>query len=91
MFVEKLTDEEIKDFLKARYSNYQFSFSRYSDEIDVSVTNTHSLPDDYTWNEVYKDFEASNNNGPWVRFLAKKFGEEYKTAYAKFCIRIFDD
>lgn len=90
MFIEKLTDTQIKDFLHNKYPKYHVQFSRDDSSILASITNPHSLPDDYTWNERYYDFSTSVEDGPWVRYLAKLFGEEYKDAYKADCVKLFD-
>ncbi|MCQ2748552.1 MAG: hypothetical protein MJ246_00630 [Clostridia bacterium] len=90
MFIEKLTDEQINGFLKRMYPDYSFRFYKDEDKIEVSVTNHHSLPDDYSWNEVYYDFDSSRNTRSWVKYLSRLLGQEYKDAYLKDCSRIFD-
>lgn len=90
MFIEKLSDEQMCAFLKKMYPKYHFSFYRYKENIEVSVTNCNSLPDDYTWNERYTDFESTRNESKWIKYLAEIFGQEYKDAYLKDCSKIFD-
>lgn len=91
MFIEKLTDEQIKNFFTILYpvDRYKLNFSIEDREIRVYCENLKSVIE-YSWYERYTDFYSSNNEEKWVKYLYKIFGESYKEEYLKECAKIFN-
>lgn len=94
MFVERLTEEQVKDFLHQEYSveYYQSFFRSYEEAIvgwicewDGEVFDRPVL---YDFEVLYSNMENIRNN--WMKYLYKIFGEEYKEAYLAECAKIFE-
>lgn len=96
MFIERLTEQQIKDFLDEEYDKdyfiYEFTHNKKSNRIVVTVKYLHdSNKYDSFWLcdfEVICALSLYSNN--WLRYLYKIFGEEYKQAYIQECLSVFE-
>lgn len=89
MFIERLSNEQIKAFFKERYPRHNTSITKRDGNIYATVSNPQSSRD-YSWTEVYYDFSSTQNTKTWVKYLASIFGDEYIDAYLANCRKIFD-
>lgn len=97
MFVERLTEQQIKDFLDEQYDKnylkYEFTHNKKRETIIVTVKYLHNSKQfDYFWlfdfEVIWSNSSSMENN--WIRYLYKIFGEEYKEAYLVDCAKIFE-
>lgn len=97
MFIERLTEEQVKDFLDEQYDKdylkYEFIHNKKIGTISGTVKYLHDSDEfDSFW--LY-DFEVgwcnfSTKENDWIRYLYKIFGEEYKEAYLAECAKVFE-
>lgn len=86
-FVERLTVEQINNFITEQYPNYRYNF--YMGELPNSkkrYISVHIYSENIHKHYMLFDYEAIlPNKTNWFKFLYKVFGEEYKKAYLKVC------
>lgn len=88
MFVEKLTKDQVREFLKsARYDEehgYGVSIGSIGgNTIDIYCENLHGYTD-YGFYIRLEDFDADMSfPGLWIEFLLKTFGKQYRKEYNK--------
>lgn len=92
-FMERLTDEQIRDFLDRYYpkaDRYLYNFFKSKDgyiyvHIDVNY-------DENTFNITLYDYDSigCHWHKQWIKYLYEIFGEEYKKAYLEHCAEIFN-
>lgn len=97
MFVKRLTEEQIKDFLDEQcdrdYFKYEFTHNKKREIIVATVKYLHNSEEfDSFW---LSNFEAigscsSSLENIWLRYLYKIFGEEYKESYLENCAKVFE-
>ena len=96
MFIERLTEQQIKDFLDEQYGKdyfkYEFTHNNESERIVGTVKCLHDSKEyDSFWLCDFKmKFGLSLNSNDWLRYLYKIFGEEYKEAYLAECTKVFE-
>ena len=99
MYIEKLTDEEIKSYVDCYYSNpkydlakqYNGNFSvvkitRKKGKITVFLrdrSNIEITDFDYKPSHIIRLLSGMHDKN-WLKFMYEKFGEEYKTAFLEF-------
>lgn len=97
MFVERLTEEQVKDFLDEQYHKFTFGYKFERNKSDKSFFGTvEVLYNSSQWESFYLwDFGGETSrfsfsiNVDWIRYLYKIFGEEYKEAYLEYHTKIF--
>lgn len=91
MFIERLTDEQIKEFANRVHEGFSFEFTREKNCISYYITNNRSVWD-YSWYEHYTDFgeRCDGSSERWLKYLYEIFGEEYKAAYLAECAKVFE-
>lgn len=97
MFVEKLSVNQVKEFLNEIYPETQgFDYSMIMPKqttpqghyIYVNVNNERN---DFNTNLRLEDYDANiSRPNEWLKFLYKIFGEEYKQAYIQECLSVFE-
>lgn len=94
MFIKRLTEEQVKDFLDKQYDKdylkYEFTPGERITGIVEYLTDNEEF--DSFW---LSDFEviwshSSSMKNDWLRYLYKVFGEEYKEAYLAECAKVFE-
>lgn len=93
MFVERLTEEQVKEFLDEQYDKDYFKCEFHKSERITGKAEflNNSDEDDIFW---LSDFEviltiSVSMERNWIKYLYKIFGEEYKEAYLAECAKIF--
>lgn len=93
MFVEKLTDKQVKSFLEQQYppkEGWSYSWHFWNDEQNYSCSLEREQ-NNYVDNIRLEDFFSDGGSTKaWVKYLYGIFGEEYKQEYVKVCLKIFD-
>lgn len=97
MFVEKISVNQVKEFLNEIYPKTQgFEYliimpeqtTPQSKYIYASVNNDIN---DFNTNLRLEDYDANiSRPNEWLKFLYKIFGEEYKQAYIQECLSVFE-
>lgn len=94
MFVERLTEEQVKEFLDEQYDKDYFKYEFKKSE---RITGTAEYLNDSDEFDVFwlSDFEviftiSSSMERNWIKYLYKIFGEEYKEAYLADCAQVFE-
>lgn len=94
MFIERLTEEQVKDFLDKQYDKDYFEYEFKKGERIAGIVKYLNNSDEFDsfW---LSDFEVvwsilSNMENDWIRYLYKIFGEEYKEAYLAECAKVFE-
>lgn len=94
MFVEKLTVNQVKEFLNEIYPEEQgFDYAiDMSDDTPYICVNVDNDKNDFDTNMRLEDYDATISwTDKWLRYLYKVFGEEYKQAYIQDCLSVFDE
>lgn len=93
MFVERLTEEQVKQFVENIYwDGFKVSVRETTNsETSIYVENTKSS-NDCGFTITLEDFGVRGlpSRLTWVRYLYKIFGEEYKEAYLANCAKVFE-
>lgn len=98
MFIEKLSVEQVKEFLNSIYPEKQgFDYSMIMPEEsnpqkEYVYVNVERDRNDFNLNIRLEDYDATIScPNKWLKFLYKVFGEEYKQAYIQECLSVFDE
>lgn len=105
MFVERLSDEQIREFLNEQckqesIKEYMWEIGRieYSCKkiINVSLKKFYEGGNRYIGRASLEDFNAYTAlsrrfKKNWLQYLYKIFGEEYKQAYIQECLSVFNE
>jgi len=99
MFIERLSYNEIKDFVQEATKMQADSIGKIGDEQVVLIYNTEGVNQEKSG--VYlKDFECRSQllnsttkslKKQWKQFMYSKFGEEYKQAFNEDLKRKFEE
>ena len=98
-FTDRLTSQQIKDFLNQVYPEEEsYSFTFY---VDSQIYFPHEEKYIYVlvfsrkyhidWEIVLQSYTASMFNQQWVNYLYKIFRDEYKQAYTEYNLGIFEE
>lgn len=88
-FIERLTVEQIMEFLKAELpTNSAIRLTRKSDAIEVTVVTNHRFESFFNLKEYGIKGELLESK--WIKYLYCIFEEEYKEAYLNHCAQIFN-
>lgn len=92
LFIKRLTDEQIRNFLEEQYpkkDRYSYSFDIWQDNIYVRIDHNFG---DSSFNMSLFDYHTVGLSRPaiWIKYLYEIFGEEYKQAYLNECAKVFD-
>jgi hypothetical protein len=79
MFVEKLTKQDLGEFVGRKIDYHHLN--------GKDIYYGYTSDNDWPINNRYNEFECDDR---WVKFMYKKFGEEYKKEYLIHCAKIFD-
>lgn len=97
MFVERLTEEQIKSFIEEQYDedHFEYEFAHIKKREIITATVKILYDSDEHDNFWLLDFEVAWSNSQnieeeWIKYLYKIFGEEYKEAYLAECAKIFE-
>lgn len=94
MFVERLTEEQVKEFLDEQYDKDYFKYEFKKSERITGMAEYLNYSDEF---DVFwlSDFEviltiSVSMERNWIKYLYKIFGEEYKEAYLAECTKVFE-
>ena len=95
MFIEKLTDKQVKSFLEQQYPpeegwRYSWHFWNDKNEQNYSCSLKREQNDFVDYIRLEDFLSDGGSTKAWIKYLYGIFGEEYKQAYVKECLKIFD-
>ncbi len=91
-FIQRLTDEQIKDFLIKYYPNYKVhNIIRFKEDNSIFVQIAKSQYSNSVGYKLYNFNSTLAFPSIWIKYLYSIFGEEYKKAYIDNCLKVFDD
>lgn len=95
MFIEELTENQIKSFLEQEYppeEGWSYSWYLFNDKNEPNYRcSLQREKDDLSKNIRLEDFYSDGvSSKAWKRYLYEIFGEKYKQAYVEECLKVLD-
>lgn len=91
-FIERLTDEQIRNFLEREYpkrEKYSYGFDKRESSIYVRMDKNFG-DNSFNFSLCEYDTIGCNRHAKWIKYLYEIFGEEYKKSYLDCCAEIFN-